>query len=127
MCDRVNRALYSQLEGGSRGRCRTAPPLREFPGAASRGASNYVIDYTGPYLNEVMARNRTAVTNGAGQVADWVELFNPNPTNVNLGGMSLSVDELEPGQWIFPPNTTISANGYLVLWCDGSRNATGSR
>jgi hypothetical protein len=122
----VNRVTYgAQLEGVSRGRLPDGSAnIVNFPGSASPGASNYLINYTGPYLNEVMARNRTAVTNGAGQVSDWVELYNAAATNFNLGGMSLSVDELQPGQWIFPSNTIIAANGYLVLWCDGGRAAS---
>src|SRR5258706_13628950 len=38
--------------------------------------------------------------------------------------MSLSADQLQPGQWLFPAGTTIPAGGYLTLWCDGSRGAT---
>jgi len=122
----INRVSYTaQLEGVSRGRLPDGSAnIVNFPGSASPAASNYLINYTGPYVNEVMARNRSAVTNGAGQVSDWVEFYNPGPTNFNLGGMSLSVDELQPGQWIFPSNTIIAANSYLILWCDGTRDAS---
>jgi outer membrane lipoprotein SlyB len=35
--------------------------------------------------------------------------------------MSLSVNSAEPGQYVFPASASVPANGYLVVWCDGSR------
>ena len=95
-----------------------------FPGTASPAAMNYTVAYAGPILNEVMAINRSAVTNAAGLVSDWIELFNPNGASFDLSGMSLSLDGIEPGQWLFPFGTSIPANGYLLLWCDGLRAAS---
>src|SRR6185369_17238340 len=94
------------------------------PGTASPGTTNYVSLYTGPILNEVLARNVHGVTNSAGRVADYVELYNPNPTNFVLAGMSLSVDTAVPGQWVFPPGTTINAQDYLLVWCDSGLPAS---
>ncbi len=94
-----------------------------FPGSASPGASNYVVSYTGTglQLNEVMARNDSAVVNPWGGYSDWIELYNPAATATNLSGMSLSVNQAQSGQWVFPSGTTIPAGGYLVIWCDSSR------
>ena len=112
-----------QIEGVSQGRLPDGNTnFVNFPGTPSPGTNNYLLNYGGPYLNEVLARNRSATTNSAGQVADWVELYNPTPTNFDLGGMSLSIDDIEPGQWMFPSNTVIVSGGYLVLWCDGSQD-----
>src|SRR6185436_19932919 len=86
----------------------------------SPGASNYVNTYSGAVLNEVLARNRSAVTN-AGNAADYLELFNSSGTAFPLLGMSLSVNSAEPGQYVFPASASVPANGYLVIWCDGSR------
>ncbi|MCI0746445.1 MAG: lamin tail domain-containing protein [Verrucomicrobia subdivision 3 bacterium] len=114
-----------QAEGVSQGRLPNGTgAITSFPGSSSPGASNYLANYTGPYLNEVMARNDSAVTNGLGEVSDWIELYNPATTNVDLGGMSLSLDEIEPAQWVFPPNTVIPAAGHLVIWCGDSRPAS---
>jgi hypothetical protein len=65
-----------------------------------------------------MARNEGSVTMANGRVADWIELFNPNGTPFDLTGMSLSFGKATAGEWMFPPGTTIAANGYLVIWCD---------
>lgn len=122
----VDRVTYTaQVEGVSSGRLPDgAATLLDFPGTASPGASNWVSTYTGPLLNEVLARNQSAVTNGAGRIADFVELRNPSAAPAIMDGMSLSIGKAEPGQWVFPAGTTNPGNGYLVLWCDGGRPAT---
>ncbi len=33
----------------------------------------------------------------------------------------MSVNSAEPGQFIFPLDASVPANGYLVIWCDGAR------
>src|SRR5262249_23998543 len=116
----ISRVTFGpQLESVSQGRLPDgSAAIVSFPGTASPEAPNYVSAYTGPALNEVLARNVSAVTNSAGQVADFIELYNPNPTNVSLAGMSLSVDRAVAGQWVFPAGTTISGQGFLVVWCD---------
>ena len=121
----VNRLSYgAQLENVTRGRLPDgSATLVNFPGTASPGASNYVASYSGPVLNEVLARNVSAVTNG-GLVADYVELFNAGAAPFSLAGMSLSVDSLTAGQWTFPPGASVDAGSYLVIWCDDSRAAS---
>ncbi len=117
----VNRVNYgAQAENVSQGRLPDGSAnIQNFTGSASPGAANYVINYTGPYINEVMARNVSAYTNAAGRAADWIEIFNPSASPVDLGGMSLSVDAPEPGEWVFPAGSIVPASGYLVVWCDG--------
>src|SRR5262249_3813778 len=93
LLDRVTYTAHT--EGISRGRLPAGTPnLVNFPGTASPSAPNYVSTYQGPVLNEVLARNQSAVTN-AGRVADYVELFNSNAVPFNLAGMSLSVNSAE--------------------------------
>jgi hypothetical protein len=118
----INRVTYTaQIAGVSQGRLPDgSATVAAFPGSASPGASNYQIIYDGPYINEVMARNRSALTNAAGRTADWIELYNPSATEFDLSGMSLSVDELRAGQWAFPDGAVMPAQSYLVIWCDGN-------
>jgi hypothetical protein len=94
-----------------------------FATTASPEAPNYASTWTGPVLHEVLARNVRAVTN-AGRVADYVELFNPGAAPASLAGLSLAVDGMEPGQWIFPAGATLPAFGHVVVWCDGDRAAS---
>jgi hypothetical protein len=46
---------------------------------------------------------------------DAVELYNPTPTNVFIGGWLLTDDRKSPWKYVFPPSTEIPANGYLVV------------
>ena len=97
--------------------------LVRFPNSPSPGAPNYLPLYAGPIINEVLARN-VSLTNGTGQITDWFELFNTNAVPFDLGGMSVSLDEIQAGQWYFPTGTTIAAKGFLVIECDSKRPAT---
>lgn len=121
----INRVTYTNaVEGLTRGRLPDGTAsIVNFPGSASPGASNYVNTYTGAVINEVLARNRSAVTN-AGNAADYIELFNPTGTPFSLLGMSLSVDSAKPGQYVFLAGASVPANGHLVIWWDGSRPAS---
>jgi len=69
------------------------------------------------YVNELMANSGT--TGG-----DWVELYNPNPTDVSLANWYLTDDFNTPRKYRFPANATIPANGYLVL-TEAQFNANG--
>ena len=121
----VDRVTYSNaVEGVSRGRLPDGSAnIVNFVGTASPGGPNYAATYDGPILNEVLARNISAVIH-AGRAADYVELFNAGNTAYSLAGMSLSVDEVSPGQWSFPAGSSIAPNTYLVIWCDGTRPAS---
>ena len=114
----VNRINYTNaVEGLTRGRLPNGTAtFANFPGSSSPGATNYVVIYSGPVLNEVLARNVSAVTN-AGRVPDFIELFNPGGFTFSLTGMSLSVGKPEAGQWLFGA-ASIPAGGYLIVWCD---------
>ncbi len=90
----------------------------------SPGASNYVATYAGPVLNEVMARNVSAVYDSRGHNPDWIELRNPAGASFNLAGMGLSTGLGAAGRWLFPAGTTIASNGCLVVWCDDTRAAS---
>ncbi len=78
----------------------------------------------GLVLNEIMADNFASVTNG-GATPDWIELFNNTTQPIDLGGMSLSDNVLNPNKYMFPSNTVIAAQGYLTVWCDDATNAPG--
>jgi hypothetical protein len=88
------------------------------------GMSNSVPLYTGPTLNELLARNRTGPVDSSGRRSEWIELYNTNNSSFNLGGMMLSTDSGKANRWSFPAGTTIPANGYLAVWCDVSRRAS---
>jgi hypothetical protein len=101
-----------------------AERVAAFPGSASPGASNYLLEWNGPVLNEFLAVNRGVTTMDSGRAADWLELYHAGPGGFDLSGMSLSVGRLEPGQWVFPEGLELEAGGHLVVWCDNRQPAS---
>lgn len=124
----LNRVHYGpQTVGVSAGRLPDGSVnLTSFPGSASPGATNYVLVYTGPVLNEVLARNDHAVLAPWGEYADFVELFNAGGSAVSLAGMALGKSANYGSAWKFPAGTTIAAGGYMIIWCDRDRAASTS-
>ncbi len=116
-------AFGAQTEGVSQGRLPDGTgPVTAFAGSVSPGAANHINTYTGPVINEVLARNSSVSVGG--QFVDFVELFNPNGSSFNLAGMSLSVDSQEPGEFVFPPGASVGANNFLLIKCDGASPAS---
>ena len=71
-------------------------------------------------LSEVFAA-RSSSADG-----DWVELVNRSGQGVNLDGAGLTDNDQQPGKWIFPPNSIVPANGYLVIQCNGNAPPSGT-
>lgn len=76
-------------------------------------------------LNEILAHN-VVQTNQNGLAPDWIELRNKADTAVDIGGMSLSDDVTAPRRWVFPANSVIGPNGFLVIYCDGNSIPSGT-
>ena len=73
-------------------------------------------------INEFMAQNSQTLKDGNGRPSDWVELYNPSNTSVDLTGYGLSDDPLGPMKWVFP-EVNIPAHGYLLVFASGDSNA----
>ncbi len=71
-------------------------------------------------VNEFMADNDTLtqIVDEAGQYDDWIELHNLTNETVDLSGYYLSDDALLLQKWSIPNGTSISPNGYLIIWAD---------
>jgi len=50
--------------------------------------------------------------------SDWIELYNNSDEVVDIGGYYLSNDKNNTKLWQIPANTTIDAQGYLLIWAD---------
>ena len=114
-------SFVNQLTGVSQGRLPDGSTnIVSFPGTASPGASNYLSTYVGPVLNEIMAKNTSAVYDTNGTTPDWIELYNPATAAFSLAGMSLSTDPIKPGRWVFPAGSAIPSQSYMLIGCDGA-------
>ena len=73
-------------------------------------------DGDGPVLNELMARNDSTLTDGAGGYGDWAEVYNPTDAVLDLSGYRLISD----GEtYTFPDGTGLAAQGRALVWLDG--------
>jgi hypothetical protein len=84
-----------------------------------RGEDNLL---EGLLINEFLAINDNCCMDEYDEYDDWVEIHNNSNKPVNIGGMYIS-DKVDDSNPYFIPEsntilTTITAKGFLVLWCD---------
>jgi hypothetical protein len=91
-----------------------APPRAEYEDSLIAVTAPMV---TSLVVNEFMADNATTQADQNGEYDDWIELYNPSSSAISLNGCHLSDKFSNPGKWTFP-DTSIAANGYLVIWAD---------
>ena len=94
--------------------------LTSFPHNETPEAPNVLVDYAGPTLNEILARNEGVVLDANGNWPDSIEFFNPGTGPFDMSGMKIRTDPLK-SDWVFPAGSLVPAAGYFLLWCDGSR------
>ena len=73
------------------------------------------------FINELQAENTGIYHDPEFEFDPWIEIYNPNTFQVNVGGYFLSVNGT-PTQWLIPTNepfnTVIPPNSFKVFWCD---------
>lgn len=69
-------------------------------------------------INEFMAANRTSIIDEDGDLSDWIELYNPGVSPVNLSSYHLSDKADDPYKWRFP-DVTLAPGEYLVIFASG--------
>ncbi len=69
-------------------------------------------------LNEVMSENTCTLSNGAGALPDWIELYNPTAEPVGLDRMA--VWDASGIVWMGPAGQSLDPGGYLILYADGA-------
>ncbi|MCH8042337.1 MAG: lamin tail domain-containing protein [Planctomycetes bacterium] len=70
---------------------------------------------TGLVISELMAINNSVPLDEDGDASDWIEIYNPTDSQVQLGGWHLTDDDQDFGKWTFP-NATIGPGEYLLLF-----------
>ena len=106
-----------------------AQAARFSPERAERVTHSYRVALTSAaatdvVINEFMASNSNTVADPQGEYDDWIELRNLTDVPVDLTGLYLTDEPLNPRKWPFPAGTTIPADGYLLVWADENGLAT---
>jgi hypothetical protein len=70
-------------------------------------------------ISEFMARNNSTLLDGNGKSSDWIELYNPTDTAVNLGSWYLTDNDANLTKWKFPDSLTIEAGEFLIVFASG--------
>jgi hypothetical protein len=88
------------------------------------------IDGAEVIINEFMASNQAAVLDENSPPADpsfpdWIELYNPGSTDVDLGGYTITDDLATPAKHLLAVGLTVPAGGYLLLWADDDEEDEG--
>ncbi|MFT7488141.1 MAG: hypothetical protein ACI9OU_000531, partial [Candidatus Promineifilaceae bacterium] len=78
-----------------------------------------------PRINEFMAANANTLLDSFGVSSDWIEIYNPGPSNLNLQGWYLTDDADSLTEWAFP-DVTIPALDYLVVFASGMDTNVGA-
>lgn len=77
------------------------------------------------YLNEVMADNLSTVITDYGRTPDWVEIYNPNDYAIDVAGLYITDNLLNPDKFMIPVGqpayTLVPAGGFIYLIADGDR------
>jgi len=112
--------FYVRAENPS-GLIGTDPPQPSFtlPGFPAP-AFAYVVGFERPplYINELMAVNRDALEDEAGESDDWFEVYNAGSTEIDMSGMYLT-DAIENAtKWQIPPGVTVPPSGHALFWAD---------
>jgi len=78
----------------------------------------------GLYINEVLAKNDNDITDSQGDNEDWIEIYNENGQDVDLGGYFLSDDVSNPTKWKIPNDINnlmeIDSEGFVLFFADDS-------
>jgi hypothetical protein len=110
----------------------TAGGTSQDPHSAPDKTHSYMLtddELPGLVINEFMAFNSACCpdnSSGAEEFDDWIEIYNPTASAINLGGMYFSDDKANPFNHKIPDTnpslTTIPAGGYLVIWADNDQD-----
>ena len=82
-------------------------------------------NYEGLKISEVMASNRSSVTDENGKYPDWVEIWNSSDRDISLNGLGLSDDGISV-KFLFPA-VTLEPDGRVIVFCDNQNQAIAGR
>jgi hypothetical protein len=66
-------------------------------------------------ISEFMASNKHTLADVDGAYSDWIEIYNPSGSPVNMAGYTLTDDATVHQKWTFP-DVTIGAGGRILVW-----------
>ena len=75
-----------------------------------------------PVISELLAWNETGSRDDDGDRSDWIELYNPDSTDINLKGWFLTDDRENLQKWVFP-SIVLGADQYRIVFASGKNRS----
>ncbi len=94
-----------------------------FGGAAAGVTVEVAVPAAHPVISEFMADNDSVLADGAGDFEDWIEIFNPTATPIDLAGYHLTDDPTNLTKWTFPAHV-LPSGGRVVVFASGKVTGT---
>ncbi|HEX2852908.1 MAG TPA: CotH kinase family protein [Opitutaceae bacterium] len=73
------------------------------------------VSFAEPVITELMSSNKTVLKDENGDYSDWIEIYNPDATAVNLDGWYLTDNAAKKDKWRVPA-VTLQPGAYLVVF-----------
>ena len=87
-------------------------------------AQNWYQSKAPPVINEFMASNSNTLLDGDGQSSDWIEIYNPRFSSINLKDWYLTDDESNLTKWRFPDVNQLEAGEFMVVFASDKDDAS---
>ncbi|MHC4500416.1 MAG: lamin tail domain-containing protein, partial [Planctomycetota bacterium] len=79
-------------------------------------AKNWQLEEPHIVISEFMASNINTMLDGDGESSDWIEIYNPTGTDVNLNGWYLTDDDANLTKWQFPDGFEVRAGEFRIIF-----------
>ncbi len=101
----------------------TDPTGNGFAGASWSLTLNTALPAPQPFISEVMADNKGGLRDEDDASPDWIELYNPGPTALNLGNWYLSDEATNLVKWRLPSPSILEAGEFLIVFASSKNRA----
>ncbi|MHC4643304.1 MAG: FN3 associated domain-containing protein, partial [Planctomycetota bacterium] len=79
-------------------------------------AGNWLDIRTHLVISEFMATNGDTILDGNNESSDWIEIYNPTDTVINLDGWYLTDDDDDLTKWQFPNGLEVEPGKFLIVF-----------
>src|SRR5438105_9818288 len=76
-----------------------------------------------PMITEFLAANNNGLVDNHGHTSDWIEIYNPQVSNFDVSGYSLTDDPNNLTKWQFPAGTVMTGGSYMIVFASGDNEA----
>ena len=77
-------------------------------------------------ISEFMASNQSGLRDEDGDDEDWIEIYNPSNSSVDLAGWHLTDDRNDLAKWAFPESVLGPSQSLVVFASDKNRKVSGA-